>query len=98
MIRFPGEDIDFGVETHTTNAGDNPGWLRDCVARLIAERDGTEWSVNISQQSNKATAASDEASIKVKHVHSLVAITCGSRRFWCFSEFADNKDSGAAQA
>jgi hypothetical protein len=35
-IRFPDEDIDLGVETHTTDSGASPAWFRDCVARLIA--------------------------------------------------------------
>ena len=37
-IRFPGEEVDFGVETHTTDMHDHPGWLRECVAGLIAQR------------------------------------------------------------
>jgi hypothetical protein len=38
VIRFIGEDIDFGVETHFANSEESPGWLQDCVARLLAER------------------------------------------------------------
>jgi hypothetical protein len=28
-IRFPGEEVDFCVETHTTGMHDHPGWLRE---------------------------------------------------------------------
>ena len=37
-VRFIGEDIDFEVETHFANSEESPGWLQDCVARLLAER------------------------------------------------------------
>ncbi len=39
-VRFIGEAIDLGVETHFANSEESPGWLRDCVARLLAKRKG----------------------------------------------------------
>ncbi|MGC1295322.1 MAG: hypothetical protein WA869_09785 [Alloacidobacterium sp.] len=41
LVRFIGDDIDFGVETHFANSEESPGWLQDCVARLLAERKGS---------------------------------------------------------
>jgi len=38
VIRFPGEEKDFGVEVQTTDSWDNPGWLRASVARMISKR------------------------------------------------------------
>jgi DNA-binding NarL/FixJ family response regulator len=37
-IHFPEDDSDLGVETHKTDIGANPGWLRERVAFLLAKR------------------------------------------------------------
>jgi CheY-like chemotaxis protein len=37
-IRFPEDDSDLGVETHKTDMGKNPSWLRERVAFLLAKR------------------------------------------------------------
>jgi hypothetical protein len=37
-IRFPGDDIDLGVETHTVNVYESPGWLPTRVSGLMAGR------------------------------------------------------------
>jgi hypothetical protein len=37
-IRFPDDDSDFGVETHTTDLGAHPSWLSERVAFLLAKR------------------------------------------------------------
>jgi CheY-like chemotaxis protein len=38
VIRFPEDDTDFGVETHKTDLGAHPSWLRERVAFLLAKR------------------------------------------------------------
>jgi DNA-binding NtrC family response regulator len=40
-IRFPDNDSDLGVETHTTDLGAHPSWLRERVAFLLAKRSQT---------------------------------------------------------
>jgi DNA-binding NtrC family response regulator len=40
-IRFPDDDSDLGVETHTTDLGAHPSWLRERVAFLLAKRSQT---------------------------------------------------------
>jgi CheY-like chemotaxis protein len=37
-IRFPDDESDLGVETHTTDLGVHPSWLRERVAFLLAKR------------------------------------------------------------
>jgi DNA-binding NtrC family response regulator len=37
-IRFPEDDVDLGVETHKTDLGAHPAWLRERVAFLLAKR------------------------------------------------------------
>ena len=37
-IRFPEDEVELGVETYISNSWESPSWLRDCVARLIADR------------------------------------------------------------
>ena len=38
LIRFPEDRERFDVETHTTDEHDDPGWLKERVAALLAER------------------------------------------------------------
>jgi hypothetical protein len=38
VIRFIGDDVDLGVETHFANSEESPRWPQDRVARLLAER------------------------------------------------------------
>jgi hypothetical protein len=38
LIRFPEDQVDFGVETHSADLRQSPGWLRERVAVLIARR------------------------------------------------------------
>jgi hypothetical protein len=38
-IRFPGEDVDLGVETHETGSRRSPGWIKERVIKLLADRD-----------------------------------------------------------
>jgi DNA-binding response OmpR family regulator len=40
-IRFPDDESDLGVETHTTDLGAHPSWLRERVAFLLAKRSQT---------------------------------------------------------
>ena len=37
-IRFDHEAVELGVETHKCNFGENPGWLSQRVAFLLAKR------------------------------------------------------------
>jgi CheY-like chemotaxis protein len=37
-IRFPGEDVDLGIETHETNSWESAGWIKEQVMELLAER------------------------------------------------------------
>jgi DNA-binding NtrC family response regulator len=36
-IRFPGDELN-GIASYSTAAAISPGWLRDCVSRLLANR------------------------------------------------------------
>jgi len=41
-IRFPEDNSDLGVETHTTDLGTHPSWLRERVAFLLAKRSSAD--------------------------------------------------------
>lgn len=36
-IRYPGDGLN-GIESYSTSAAASPGWLRECVARLLTSR------------------------------------------------------------
>jgi hypothetical protein len=37
-IRFPNEDLAPGIEVHETNSWQSPGWLKERIMELLAER------------------------------------------------------------
>jgi DNA-binding response OmpR family regulator len=41
-VRFPEDDSDLGVETHATDLGVHPSWLRERVAFLLAKRSAAD--------------------------------------------------------